>query len=212
MYKKYVKRLIDFTIGLISIPFLLILVLVLSPIIYLNDRGPIFYIAERLGLDGKPFKMVKFRSMKVNAPDIRNSDGSTYNGNDDPRVTRVGWFIRRSSLDEMPQLLNVVLGQMSLIGPRPDPLSDMEIYTVEQKNKLKVKPGITGYNQAYYRNSVCQDEKFEHDVYYANHISFCLDVKIFFKTIRTVLGQSDIYNNASTSPKGCEIVVDDIKK
>lgn len=199
-------------IGLLSLPFLLIVVVVITPVIYLDDKGPIFYNAERLGLNGKPFKMIKFRSMKVNAPDIRNADGSTYTGEDDPRVTKVGRFMRRNSIDELPQFINVFLGHMSIIGPRPDPLSDMEVYTEEQKVKLKVRPGITGYNQAYYRNSVSQDEKFEHDVYYAKHISFTLDVKIFFKTILTVLGHSNVYNNASAPTEDQQKEIEFLKK
>lgn len=197
MYINFVKRFIDIIIGLLAFPFVLILIIIMGPIIYFNDKGPIFYNAERLGLKGKPFKMFKFRSMFVNAPDIRNEDGSTYNGDDDPRVTKVGRFMRKTSLDEIPQFLNVLLGDMSLIGPRPDPLDDMNIYTVHQKKKLIVRPGITGYNQAYYRNSVEQNEKFEHDVYYAENISFLLDLKIFFKTITTVLSHNSVYNDAS---------------
>ena len=179
-------------------PFVLFITVILTPIIYLNDKGPIFYNASRIGKDGKPFKMYKFRSMMVNAPDIRNEDGSTYNGDDDPRVTKVGRFMRKTSIDELPQFFNVLLGDMSLIGPRPDPLDDMDIYTEYQKKKLSVRPGITGYNQAYYRNSVEQNEKFEHDVYYAENISFVLDVKIFFKTIATVLTHDSVYNDASS--------------
>lgn len=197
VYSRFIKRLFDLSIGLISLPFLLLITIVLAPVIYVNDKGPIFYNASRLGKNGKPFKMYKFRSMMVNAPDIRNEDGSTYNGDDDPRVTRVGRFMRKTSIDELPQFLNVFLGDMSFIGPRPDPLDDMEIYTEYQKRKLAVRPGITGYNQAYYRNSVEQSEKFEHDVYYAEHISFILDVKIFFKTIATVLSHDSVYNDVS---------------
>lgn len=197
MYINFVKRFIDIIIGLLAFPFVLILIIIMGPIIYFNDRGPIFYNAERLGFNGKPFKMFKFRSMFVNAPDIRNEDGSTYNGDDDPRVTKVGRFIRKTSIDEIPQFLNVLLGDMSLIGPRPDPLDDMNIYTEHQKKKLIVRPGITGYNQAYYRNSVEQNEKFEHDVYYAENVSFLLDLKIFFKTIATVLSHDSVYNDAS---------------
>ncbi len=197
MYINFVKRFIDIIIGLLAFPFVLILIIIMGPIIYFNDRGPIFYNAERLGFNGKPFKMFKFRSMFVNAPDIRNEDGSTYNGDDDPRVTKVGRFMRKTSIDEIPQFLNVLLGDMSLIGPRPDPLDDMNIYTEHQKKKLIVRPGITGYNQAYYRNSVEQNEKFEHDVYYAENISFLLDLKIFFKTIATVLSHDSVYNDAS---------------
>lgn len=197
MYARVLKRFLDFLIGLIALPFLLIITLILGPIIYFNDKGPVFYNALRLGKNGKPFKMYKFRSMMVNAPDIRNEDGSTYNGDDDPRVTKIGRFIRKTSIDELPQFLNVFLGDMSLIGPRPDPLDDMDIYTKHQKKKLEVKPGITGYNQAYFRNSVEQNEKFENDVYYAEHVSFILDIKIFLKTVAMVLSHNSVYNDAS---------------
>lgn len=197
MYSKGIKRILDFIIGLMALPFIVVITLIMAPIIYFDDKGPIFYNASRLGKNGKPFKMYKYRSMMVNAPDIRNKDGSTYNGDDDPRVTKVGRFMRKTSIDELPQFLNVLLGDMSLIGPRPDPLDDMEIYTEYQKKKLNVRPGITGYNQAYYRNSVEQNEKFEHDVYYAENISFFLDIKIFFKTIATILTRDNVYNDAS---------------
>lgn len=197
MYSKGIKRVLDFVFGLVALPFVLVITIILAPIIYFNDKGPIFYNAPRLGKNGKPFKMYKFRSMMVNAPDIRNEDGSTYNGDDDPRVTRIGRFMRKTSVDEVPQFLNVFLGDMSLIGPRPDPLDDMEIYTEHQKKKLIVRPGITGYNQAYYRNSVEQNEKFEHDVYYAENLSFILDVKIFFKTIATIFKRDNVFNDAS---------------
>ena len=116
MYINFVKRFIDIIIGLLAFPFVLILIIIMGPIIYFNDRGPIFYNAERLGLNGKPFKMFKFRSMFVNAPDIRNEDGSTYNGDDDPRVTKVGRFMRKTSIDEIPQFLNVLLGDSGIIG------------------------------------------------------------------------------------------------
>ena len=198
MYSKIVKRVFDCLIGLIVLPFVALITIIIAPFIYFCDKGPIFYNASRLGKDGKPFKMYKFRSMMVNAPDIRNEDGSTYNGDDDPRVTKVGRFMRKTSIDELPQFFNVFLGDMSLIGPRPDPLDDMDVYTEHQKKKLAVRPGITGYNQAYYRNSVEQNEKFEHDVYYAEHISFCLDVKIFFKTIATIFARDNVFNDASS--------------
>ena len=195
MYNRIGKRILDCIIGVISLPFLFVIIVIMAPIIYLNDKGPIFYNALRLGKDGKPFKMFKFR--RVNAPDIRNEDGSTYNGEDDPRVTRVGKFMRKTSIDELPQFLNVFLGDMSLIGPRPDPVDDMNVYTEHQKKKLAVRPGITGYNQAYYRNSVEQNEKFENDVYYAENISFKLDIKIFFKTITTIFSRDNVYNDVS---------------
>ena len=150
--------------------------------------------------------------MMVNAPDIRNADGSTYNGDDDPRVTWIGRIMRKTSIDELPQFLNVLIGNMSLIGPRPDPLDDMLIYTEEQKEKLKVKPGITGYNQAYYRNSVEQNEKFEHDVYYAKNISLMLDLKIILKTIKTVLFHEHVYNDVSTPNLAAQELIDRVNK
>ena len=116
MYNK-VKRVIDFCISLIIVLLLLVIV---GIAIKLEDRGPIFYMGERIGYHGKIFKMFKFRSMKVNAPDLRYADGSTYNSEDDPRVTKVGRFLRKTSIDEIPQLLNVLIGDMALIGPRPD--------------------------------------------------------------------------------------------
>lgn len=201
MYRHFFKRIIDILISLVGLVIFALLSLVLGPIIYFTDKGPIFYNANRIGLKGKLFKMYKFRSMYVNAPDIRNEDGSTYNADDDPRVTPIGRFMRKTSLDEFPQFLNVFLGDMSIIGPRPDPPDDIYIYTEEQKQKLNVKPGITGYNQAYYRNSVVQDEKFANDVYYAKHISFILDCKIFFKTILVVLKHDNVYNDASPMRK-----------
>lgn len=201
MYRYFFKRIFDILISFVGLVIFVLLYLVLGPIIYFTDRGPIFYNANRIGLNGKLFKMYKFRSMYVNAPDIRNEDGSTYNADDDPRVTPIGRFMRKTSLDEFPQFLNVFLGDMSIIGPRPDPPDDIYVYTEEQKQKLNVKPGITGYNQAYYRNSVLQDEKFANDVYYAKHISFVLDCKIFFKTILVVLKHDNVYNDASPMKK-----------
>ena len=109
----------DFIIALIAIPLVLLIIVIMSPIIYFNDKGPVFYNAPRLGMNGKKFKMLKFRSMYINSPDLRNSDGSTFNSSNDPRVTKVGKFMRKTSLDEIPQIFNVLIGQMSLVGPRP---------------------------------------------------------------------------------------------
>lgn len=192
MYIHFFKRVIDLVFALIAFPFVLLLIVIIGPIIWLDDHGPIFYAGKRIGKGGKPFGMLKFRSMKVNAPDIRLEDGSTYNGDDDPRVTKVGRFLRKTSLDEIPQFLNVLVGQMSMIGIRPDPLDWLEKYNEHERVILTVKPGITGYNQAYYRNSADGELKLKNDVYYAEHISFWLDVKIFFKTIKTVLFRENI--------------------
>ena len=194
MYKKCIKRAIDFCIALVASPFVCIIILIMAPIIYINNPGPIFYNAKRRGKDGKVFRMYKLRSMYVDAPDLRNEDGSTFNGEQENRVTKVGKFMRKTSIDELPQMFNVLLGDMSLIGPRPilatqsyETLSDLA------KERLKIRPGITGYAQAYYRNAIGEEEKFKIDCYYGKHISFGLDVKILIKTIITVIKKDNIY-------------------
>jgi len=121
MYKHFFKGLFDFILSLIAFPFLILIIFIVGIMIKIDDGGPIFYTAKRIGKNGKLFKMVKFRSMKVNAPDIRLADGSTYNGEDDPRVTKIGKILRKTSIDELPQILNVLTFKMSFIGPRPDP-------------------------------------------------------------------------------------------
>lgn len=199
MYEKVIKRLLDFLIALIALPFVLLIILIVAPFIIVDDGFPIFYNAKRVGQNGKLFKMYKFRSMKNNAPDIRLADGSTYNGEDDPRVTKVGKILRATSLDEIPQLLNVLTGKMSLIGPRPDPPDWLEKYPEDIKAFLKVKPGITGYSQAYFRNSVDGEEKMKNDAFYATHCTFVMDVKIFFKTITTVLGHENTYKDSENA-------------
>lgn len=195
MYQKYIKRLIDFVIALIALPFFGLLFLIVAPAIIIDDGFPVFYNAKRIGQNGKLFKMYKFRSMKNNSPDIRTESGDTYNSEDDPRVTKIGKILRKTSLDEVPQLLNVFFGDMSLIGPRPDPPDWLEKYTDEEREFLKVKPGITGYSQAYFRNSVEAKEKIANDVYYAKHCSFIMDLKVFFKTVLVVLKHDNVYRN-----------------
>lgn len=193
MYKHFVKRLFDIIIGLIALPFVLSLCVIIGPIIYFNDKGPIFYNGPRIGLHGKVFKMCKFRSMKVNAPDLRTADGSTYNSDDDPRVTKIGRFLRRTSIDEIPQFLNVLAGQMSFVGNRPDTPRMLDVYTDEEKKWLFItKPGITGYSQAYYRNSTTCEEKIANDIFYAKNESFTMDVKIIFRTVKTVICRENI--------------------
>ena len=195
MYNIFFKRLLDIVFGLCALPFVILVLAIFAPIIYFNDKGPIFYNATRIGKNGKTYKMYKLRSMKVNAPDIRNEDGSTFNGDDDLRITRIGKFMRKTSLDEFPQFLNVLKGDMSIIGPRPNvptvPLN--ELPQIEQ-DRLQVKPGITGYNQAYFRNSVSPEEKYKNDVYYINHLSLRMDLRVFFKTISSVIFRKNIYN------------------
>ena len=192
MYKFLFKRIIDIIVGLCALPIVMIFVLIFAPIIYIEDKGSIFYFAKRIGKGGKTFNMFKFRSMKMNAPDIRMANGDTYNGDDDPRVTKIGRFMRKTSIDEIPQFLNVLNGTMSFIGPRPDTPDFLHIYESEYPSILKIKPGLTGYNQAYFRNSIDGAEKMRNDNYYAEHLSFWLDVKIVFKTIKTVLFRENI--------------------
>ena len=198
MYVHFFKPLFDFIIALIALPFVLLVILIFGPFIYFTDRGTIFYNAPRAGIKCKPFKMYKLRSMYLNAPDLRNEDGSTFNSDDDPRVTPIGKFLRKSSIDELPQLFNVLFGDMSLVGPRPTTVEDDQIYDqikVDYKDRFKVKPGITGYAQAYFRNSISQDEKYHLDAYYANNISFILDFKILYNTFISVLFHKNIYTN-----------------
>ena len=188
MYKNFLKRFFDIIFALILTPAVLLVTVFTAPFIYFSDRGNIFYIAKRRGRNGKVFGMLKLRSMKMNAPEIRNQDGSVYTGKDDPRVTKVGKFLRRFSIDELPQILNVLRGDMSFIGPRPHlATTDYESLDERRKKRLTVRPGITGYSQAYYRNSVDMDVKIEHDCYYAENVSLALDLKIIFKTVSTVI-------------------------
>ena len=194
MYIHFFKRVIDLIFSLIALPFVLLIIIIIAPFVWLDDRGPIVYAGKRIGLNGKPFGMLKFRSMKMNAADIRNADGSTYNADSDERQTRIGRFLRQTSLDELPQLVNVLAGDMSLIGPRPSPMGNEATYTAFIKKKFQVRPGITGYNQALKRNSATMEERYQNDVYYAEHVSFILDVKILLMTISSVLLRKNIYH------------------
>lgn len=196
MYAKYVKRIIDLIVSICILPLFVILYIIVAPLIIIEDRGTVFYKAKRRGLNGNIYEMYKFRSMKENAPDIRNADNSTYNSPDDPRITKIGHILRKTSIDEVPQVLNVLKGDMSLIGPRPITINrPLEEYDQKRIDRLKVKPGITGYTQAYYRNSIAQEEKLQYDADYAKNVTFIGDVKIFFKTIETVLLRKNIYIN-----------------
>lgn len=200
MYKHFLKRIIDIIIGLIALPFVILVVIIFAPIIYLTDKGPVFYNATRAGKNYKPFKMFKLRSMYVNAPDIRNADGSTFNSDNDPRVTPIGKFMRKTSLDEFPQFLNILIGDMSFIGPRPklwDSNLSLDEMPDDYYKSYMVKPGISGYAQAYYRNSITQDEKFHWDAYYAEHCNFILDIKIIIRTIHTVIASKNINTEQS---------------
>jgi lipopolysaccharide/colanic/teichoic acid biosynthesis glycosyltransferase len=193
MYKRFIKRFLDIVISIIALPFFFILLVILIPIIYFSDKGSVFYNAPRLGKNGKVFKMYKFRTMKMNAPDIRNEDGSTFNAENDPRLTRIGKLLRKTSVDEIPQLLNVFIGNMSLIGPRPDLPEHEKLYEPREKRKLEVRPGITGLNQAYYRNAIPWKERIAHDIEYIDKLTFNLDFKIFLKTILVIIKRDNVF-------------------
>ncbi len=196
MYSKYFKRFFDLFFALLLMPFFLILLVIVAPLIYLEDKGPVFYLQTRRGLRGKPFDIFKFRSMKVNAPDLRMADGSTWNAVSDPRVTRIGHILRQTSLDEIPQLINILNGDMSFIGPRPTlATQDYEQYSAIKKKRLEVRPGLTGYSQAYFRNSISAEEKFRQDCHYVENLSLMMDLKILVQTVLSVVARKDINQN-----------------
>ena len=197
-YKKYIKRILDFLFALLLVPLFLLSCCVVGLCIYLEDKGSIFYKAERRGMNGKIYSMLKFRSMKMNAPDIRNKDGSTFNSKNDNRITKTGKIIRKTSIDELPQILNVLKGDMSFVGPRaPIPKEGYEWNDLDEmkQKRLQVRPGITGYSAALFRNSISAEEKLKKDCYYVDHVSFMLDLKIIFWTVKTVLLRKNIYTN-----------------
>ena len=194
MYKSFFKRLFDICGSLLAIPFVVIIGLFVGLAIYWEDKGDVFYLASRRGRYGKIFKMFKFRSMKMNAPDIRNSDNSTYNSPDDPRVTKVGKFIRRTSIDELPQFWNVLKGDMSIVGPRPHMLIHTEQYCniiPEYNKRLMVKPGITGWAQIHNLRGETEKldkmkKRVEYDIWYIEHWSFLLDLRIMLSTAKII--------------------------
>lgn len=201
IYQLILKRIADIIISLIILPFILLITIPVAIAIKLEDGGPVFYRSRRLGVGFKEFDMLKFRSMKVNAPDLRNDDGSTFNSKTDVRVTKIGHFIRETSLDELPQCFNVLLGHMSLIGPRAGDVESKDTYEDDEKDKLLVRPGISGYTQAYYRNNLGVRDKRLYDAWYAHNVSLWLDIKIIFKTIATVLKRENVYTNTEAGSK-----------
>lgn len=193
IYRKYIKRLIDLIFAILALPFVLIICFIFGILIYIEDQGDIFYIAKRRGINGSVFGMYKLRSMKMNAPDIRNEDNLTFSSSNDPRVTKIGRIMRKTSVDELPQVFNILKGDMSWIGPRPNnPSKVYENMTKIEKRRLSIRPGVTGYSQAYFRNSINQDEKLLKDVYYVDNLSLILDIKIIIQTVKSVILQKNI--------------------
>ncbi|MDE9493188.1 sugar transferase [Xenorhabdus bovienii] len=178
------KRLFDILVSssllISSSPFLFIIAL----IIYFSDPGPIFYKQKRVGLNGKSFKILKFRSMKVDSDKI----GPYFTLDNDPRITKIGKFLRRTSIDELPQLLNVFFNDMSIVGPRPNVPQQESLYTPENwKKRNSVQPGITGFAQATLRSNATEDQRSKMDLYYVDHFSLLFDMKIIFMTIIQII-------------------------
>lgn len=198
LYKAFLKRSLDvafsFICLLVFLPFFLIIALAVK----IDSKGPVLFRQQRIGKDGKVFVIYKFRSMCENA---EFTGSGVYSESGDVRVTRVGRFLRATSLDELPQLLNIFLGQMSLIGPRP-PLTyhpwPIEEYTDEQKKMFSVRPGVTGWAQINGRKAVEWNKRIELNVWYVEHLSFWLDARIFFATFLKVLRNTDNVNTGAT--------------
>lgn len=194
MYKHFFKRLIDFTFSLIGF-------IVISPIFIMvwvwltiaNKGAGALFFQERPGKDEKIFKVIKFKTMT----DERDASGKLLP--DAKRLTKVGRFVRSTSLDEIPQLINVIKGDMSLIGPRPLLVQYLPLYNEYQKRRHEVRPGITGWAQVNGRNAISWDQKFEYDIWYVDNISFSLDIKVLFRTIQKVFKREGINSDTSST-------------
>ncbi len=196
MYKSFFKRLIDVCFSLVGLIILLPIFILVSLLLFFANDGKPFFFQKRPGKKGKIFNIVKFKTMN----DRRDLNGTLLP--DEDRLTKIGSFVRKTSLDEIPQLLNVVIGDMSLIGPRPLLTNYLHLYNDFQNRRHEVKPGITGWAQVNGRNAISWDKKFEYDVWYVDNVSFILDCKIIIKTIQKVIISEGINpeNASSTEP------------
>jgi undecaprenyl phosphate N,N'-diacetylbacillosamine 1-phosphate transferase len=177
------KAVLDYVFAWALFLLLLPLFILLGVLIKMSSPGPVFFKQRRLGLEGRPFEIYKFRTMHHRAPDVRNADGSTYTGRDDPRIFALGRILRKFSLDELPQLLNVIRGDMSIVGPRPDLESQRALYEPGEDEKLTMKPGITGLAMIKGRNSISWRERIRIDIWYIQNYSLWLDLKIALLTL-----------------------------
>ena len=199
LYKNYIKRILDLVFALICLiaasPFLLIFALAVK----LDSKGPVIFVQERLTLNGRIFKMYKFRTMCVNA---EHQGTGAYSFGNDPRITRVGKILRKLSIDELPQLVNIIKGDMSFIGPRPiltyHPCR-YEEYTEKEKTVFTVRPGITGWAQVNGRNNVDWVQRFELNEWYVEHVSFLLDFRIVFMTFLQVFSAKETVIQGETA-------------
>lgn len=186
MYKKVFKRMFDIVIGLILIIILSPLILIITILLFIANSGKPFFFQKRPGKNQKIFTIIKFKTMN----DKKDSHGEFLP--DMQRITKVGRFVRNTSLDELLQLINVLTGDMSFVGPRPLLIAYLPLYNQEQAKRHLVKPGITGWAQVNGRNAISWEQKFEYDVWYVNHISFMIDLKIILKTIEKVFKREDV--------------------
>ena len=192
MYKKYTKRLIDVVVAAVALLLIGWLLLLVAAFLHFANKGAgVFFLQERPGKDGKIFRIIKFKTMT----DECDAEGNLLP--DEQRLTRVGRFVRSTSIDELPQLLNVLKGDMSLIGPRPLLVQYLPLYTPEQMRRHEVRPGITGWAQVHGRNAISWQEKFKLDVWYVNHCTLGTDLKVIWLTFVNVLKRQDI--NSATS-------------
>ena len=190
-----VKRIFDLVISTIGLIVLSPIFLILAIIVKLDSKGPVFFAHTRYGKNGKKFKMYKFRTMYENAQDMINDFTpeqmkewkENFKLQDDPRITKVGKFLRKTSLDELPQIVNIMKGDLSIIGPRPVIEEELKKYGENKEKFLSVTPGLTGYWQANGRSSTTYEQRMEMELYYIDHISPKLDFKIFFKPIESVI-------------------------
>ena len=194
-----VKRILDFLFALILLIVILPILFIVAIAIKLESKGSVFFKQDRLGINGEIFKMYKFRSMVINA---EKTGTGAYSYKGDPRVTKVGAFIRKTSIDELPQLLNIIKGEMSVIGPRPTLTYHpwpLEEYTEEQRKRFTMRPGVTGLAQVNGRKALPWPERIVLDVQYIDNVSLLLDTRIFLKTIVKVLSAGDNYNTSKTA-------------
>ena len=187
MYKQFLKRFFDFWIALIALTCISPILLVVTIWLHFANKGAgAFFLQERPGKDAKIFKVIKFKTMT----DERDSEGNLLP--DEDRLTKIGRFIRSTSIDELPQLINVLKGDMALIGPRPLLVQYLPLYSKEQARRHEVRPGISGWAQCHGRNAISWTEKFKLDVWYVDHVSLLTDLKVIFITIKKVLFKEDI--------------------
>lgn len=192
-YQKKTKRLLDILISFTLLILLFPLFLLFSFLIKLDSKGSVIFKQKRLGNNGKSFTIYKFRSMYLGSPDLRNLDGSTYNSPNDKRLTKIGKFLREWSLDELPEFWNVLKGDMSLVGPRPDEADAISFYRGRDFLKLKMNPGITGLAMIKGRNIIPWKKRMEWDIKYIENFSLSLDLSILLKTILAVIFRKGIY-------------------